>query len=236
MTHIPLTPDDTSQKQTHYGLMIHASHKQGVLRDITTVMAEWNANIVSIHLEADEPIKGRSEDVDVYIEYEGTHDHNGLASALSALPTVKHIVQHTSFNYIFGTRVIIVGAGAQVAHVALGAVNEADRHNIRGERISIDTIPIVGEEALAMTVDAVARLPRAAILVLAGALMGGAITRAVIRVQESGIPVIALNMAGSVVDHADLVVSDPIQAGVFAVMHVSTKAKFDISRVRGRRF
>lgn len=236
MTHTPLTPDDTSQKQTHYGLMIHASHKQGVLRDITTVMAEWNANIVSIHLEADEPIKGRSEDVDVYIEYEGTHDHNGLASALSALPTVKHIVQHTSFNYIFGTRVIIVGAGAQVAHVALGAVNEADRHNIRGERISIDTIPIVGEEALAMTVDAVARLPRAAILVLAGALMGGAITRAVIRVQESGIPVIALNMAGSVVDHADLVVSDPIQAGVFAVMHVSTKAKFDISRVRGRRF
>ena len=236
MTHTPLTPDDTSQKQTHYGLMIHASHKQGVLRDITTVMAEWNANIVSIHLEADEPIKGRSEDVDVYIEYEGTHDHNGLASALSALPTVKHIVQHTSFNYIFGTRVIIVGAGAQVAHVALGAVNEADRHNIRGERISIDTIPIVGEEALAMTVDAVTRLPRAAILVLAGALMGGAITRAVIRVQESGIPVIALNMAGSVVDHADLVVSDPIQAGVFAVMHVSTKAKFDISRVRGRRF
>jgi energy-converting hydrogenase B subunit Q len=236
MTHTSLTPDDTSQKQTHYGLMIHASHKQGVLRDITTVMAEWNANIVSIHLEADEPIKDRSEDVDVYIEYEGTHDHNGLASALSALPTVKHIVQHTSFNYIFGTRVIIVGAGAQVAHVALGAVNEADRHNIRGERISIDTIPIVGEEALAMTVDAVARLPRAAILVLAGALMGGAITRAVIRVQESGIPVIALNMAGSVVDHADLVVTDPIQAGVFAVMHVSTKAKFDISRVRGRRF
>jgi energy-converting hydrogenase B subunit Q len=236
MTDTSLTPDNTSQKQTHYGLMIHASHKQGVLRDITTVMAEWDANIVSIHLEADEPLTGRSEDVDVYIEYEGTHDHNGLASALSALPTVKHIVQHTSFNYIFGTRVIIVGAGAQVAHVALGAVNEADRHNIRGERISIDTIPIVGEEALAMTVDAVARLPRVAILVLAGSLMGGAITRAVIRVQEAGIPVIALNMAGSVVDHADLVVTDPIQAGVFAVMHVSTKAKFNVNRVRGRRF
>jgi len=236
MTHTSLTLDNASQKQTHYGLMIHASHKQGVLRDITTVMAKWNANIVSIHLEADEPIKGRSENVDVYIEYEGTHDHNGLVSALSVLPTVKHIVQHTSFSYIFGTRVIIVGAGAQVAHVALGAVNEADRHNIRGERISIDTIPIVGEEALAMTVDAVARLPRAEILVLAGSLMGGAITRAVIRVQESGIPVIALNMAGSVVDHADLVVTDPIQAGVFAVMHVSTKAKFDVRRVQGRRF
>jgi energy-converting hydrogenase B subunit Q len=236
MTHTSLTPDNTSNNQTHYGLMIHASHKQGVLRDITIVMAEWNANIVSIHLEADEPIKDRNENVDIYIEYEGTHDHDGLVAALSALPTVKHIVQHTSFNYIFGTRVIIVGAGAQVAHVALGAVNEADRHNIRGERISVDTIPIVGEEALAMTVDAVARLPRAAILVLAGSLMGGAITHAVIRLQKSGIPVIALNMAGSVVDHADLVVTDPIQAGVFAVMHVSTKARFDIARVRGMKF
>jgi len=236
MTHSPLIPDDTSQKQTHYGLMIHASHKQGVLRDITTVMAEWNANIVSIHLEADEPIKDRSENVDIYIEYEGSHDHNGLVAALSVLPTVKHIVQHASFNDIFGTRVIIVGAGAQVAQVALGAVNEADRHNIRGERISVDTIPIVGEEALAMTVDAVARLPRVAVLVLAGSLMGGAITRAVIRVQEAGIPVIALNMAGSVVDHADLIVTDPLQAGVFAVMHVSTRAQFNIARVRGRKF
>ena len=231
-----LTPNDTKQKQTHHGLMIHASHKQGVLRDITTVMAEWDANIISIHLDADEPKKDCSETVDIYIEYEGTRDHDELAAALLALSTVKHIVQHTSLNYIFGTRVIIVGAGAQVAHVALGAVNEADRHNIRGERISIDTIPIVGEEALAMTVEAVARLPRAAILVLAGSLMGGAITRSVIHVQKAGIPVIALNMAGSVVDYADLVVTDPIQAGVFAVMHVSKKAKFDISRVRGRRF
>jgi energy-converting hydrogenase B subunit Q len=43
-------------------------------------------------------------------------------------------------------------------------------------------------------------------------------------------------MAGSVPRHADLVVSDPIQAGVFAVMHVSGKAVFDIGRVRGQEF
>jgi energy-converting hydrogenase B subunit Q len=52
-------------------------------------------------------------------------------------------------------------------------------------------------------------------------------------VKAAGIPVIALNMAGSVADHADLVVTDPIQAGVFAVMHVSTIAVFDVNRVRG---
>ena len=56
------------------------------------------------------------------------------------------------------------------------------------------------------------------------------------RVRDAGIPVIALNMSCSVPDHADLVVTDPIQAGVFAVMHVSSKARFDIERVRGRRF
>jgi len=132
--------------------------------------------------------------------------------------------------------VIIIGGGAQVAQVAMGAVNEADRHNIRGERISVDTIPLVGEQTLALAVDAVARLPRASILVLAGSLMGGEVSRAVDRVRQAGIPVIALKMAGSVPQHADLVVTDPIQAGVFAVMHVSGKAVFDINRVRGREF
>ena len=50
---------------------------------------------------------------------------------------------------IFGKRVIIIGGGAQVGQVAVGAISEADRHNIRGERISVDTIPLVGEEPLA---------------------------------------------------------------------------------------
>jgi energy-converting hydrogenase B subunit Q len=66
--------------------------------------------------------------------------------------------------------------------------------------------------------------------------MGGEISTAVDRVREAGIPVIALKMAGSVPEHADLVVTDPIQAGVFAVMHVSKAAVFDIRRVKGREF
>jgi energy-converting hydrogenase B subunit Q len=118
----------------------------------------------------------------------------------------------------------------------LGAVSESDRHNIRGERISVDTIPLVGEENVAGAVRAVGRLPRAAVLVLAGALMGGDITEAVREVRGRGIIVISLNMAGSVPEAADLVVSDPVQAGVMAVMAIARTAKFDISRVRGHRF
>ena len=62
---------------------------------------------------------------------------------------------------VYGKRIIIMGGGAQVGQVAIGAVSEADRHNIRGEHISVDTIPLVGEQKLADAVRAVARLPRA---------------------------------------------------------------------------
>jgi energy-converting hydrogenase B subunit Q len=41
-------------------------------------------------------------------------------------------------------------------------------------------------------------------------------------------------MAGSAPKAADLVVSDPIQAGVMTVMAVAQTAKFDISRQKGR--
>jgi energy-converting hydrogenase B subunit Q len=51
-----------------------------------------------------------------------------------------------------------------------------------------------------------------------------------------GIPVIALNMVGSVSEAADLVVSDPVQAGTMAVKAVADTATFDLERQRGRRY
>ena len=80
------------------------------------------------------------------------------------------------------------------------------------------------------------RLPRVRLLVLAGALMGGEITEAVEQVRSQGLIVISLNMAGSVPDAADLVVSDPVQAGVMAVMAIADTAKFDILRQQKRRY
>ena len=77
---------------------------------------------------------------------------------------------HRSLGEIYGKRIIIIGGGAQVAQVAQGAITEADRHNIRGERISVDTIPLVGEHELAEAVSGVGRLPRIGALVLAGSL------------------------------------------------------------------
>jgi energy-converting hydrogenase B subunit Q len=149
---------------------------------------------------------------------------------------VRKVEVVETLQKIYGKRIIIMGGGAQVGQVAIGAVSEADRHNIRGEHISVDTIPLVGEQALADAVRAVARLPRAKALVLAGSLMGGEIEQAVREVRLEGLLVISLNMAGSVPEAADLVVSDPVQAGVMAVMAVAETAKFTMERLKRRVF
>jgi energy-converting hydrogenase B subunit Q len=159
-----------------------------------------------------------------------------LQSDLEKLEIVRQVQFVKTFQKIYGKRIIIVGGGAQVGQVAIGAISEADRHNIRGEHISVVTIPLVGEQPLADAVRAVARLPRARALVLAGALMGGEIEKAVREVRAQGLLVISLNMAGSVPEAADLVVTDPVQAGVMAVMAVAETAKFTIERLSRRIF
>jgi energy-converting hydrogenase B subunit Q len=174
-------------------------------------------------------------EVDVELEVIGL-EQDALAPLLQGVDVVLDVHPTRSMDRVFGKRIIVVGGGAQVAQVALGAVTEADRHNLRGEKISVDTIPLVGEDNLAAAVRAVADLPRARLLVLAGSIMGGEVTRAVLELRERGIPVIALNMVGSVTDAADLVVSDPVQAGTMAVMAIADTAQFDLARQRGRRY
>jgi len=66
--------------------------------------------------------------------------------------------------------------------------------------------------------------------------MGGTIETAVREVRAQGLLVISLNMAGSVPDAADLVVTDPVQAGVMAVMAVADTAKFNVQRLTRRVF
>ena len=72
-----------------------------------------------------------------------------MIRGLESLGIVEEVERAPSFQKVYGKRIIVVGGGAQVGQVVVGAVAEADRHNIRGERISVDTIPLVGEEDLA---------------------------------------------------------------------------------------
>lgn len=215
-----------------YALLAEVSDRPGMLSGLTRVLADHGANItyVDIH-DAGEPTS------DIYFEF--TLDEPTLELVLADMRRVdgvRSVEETPNFARIYGKRIIVMGGGAQVGFVAMGAIAEADRHNIRGERISVDTIPLVGEQELAAAVRATARLPRVKMLVLAGSLMGGAITEAVREVQSYGLRVISLNMAGSVPEAADLVVSDPVQAGVMAVMAVADTARFDLVRQLKRRY
>lgn len=213
------------------GVVVHAERGPGILHQITGVIARHDGDISSVDILSSHPPETR-----IYFEIELPSDNPALIQEILALPVVHKATVAKSMNKIYGKRVIIVGGGAQVGQVAIGAISEADRHNIRGERISVDTIPLVGEQPLADAVRAVANLPRARAVVLAGSLMGGAIVDAVVEVREQGLLVISLNMAGSVPDAADLVVTDPVQAGVMAVMAVADTAKFNVQRLTRRVF
>ena len=213
------------------GLMAETAPGPGVLHELTGVLARHRADIKLVEIVETLPDRSR-----IYFEAALDAPVEALSRDLEALPVVRSLAVVKTFQRIYGKRIIIMGGGAQVGQVALGAISEADRHNIRGEHISVDTIPLVGEQTLADAVRAVARLPRARVLVLAGALMGGAIEEAVRAIRAQGVTVISLNMAGSVPASADLVVTDPVQAGVMAVMAVAETASFSLERLSRRTF
>jgi energy-converting hydrogenase B subunit Q len=213
------------------GLLVHVTGGAGVLHQMTGVIAHHQGDIVSVEI-----LDNTMENARTYFEIAPAGPVDALVEDLRALAIVRRVELVKTLQTIYGKRIIIMGGGAQVGQVAIGAVSEADRHNIRGEHISIDTIPLVGEQQLADAVRAVARLPRAKALVLAGSLMGGDIEAAVREVRRGGLLVISLNMAGSVPEAADLVVSDPVQAGVMAVMAVADTAKFNVERLKRRVF
>ena len=213
-----------------HALLVTVEDRPGMLFRVAEAVAAGDGDIRYVDL------LHQPHETEIFFECELPGSIEPILSRLQAVAGVRSAIAAPSMAAIYGKRIIIMGGGAQVGQVALGAIAEADRHNIRGERISVDTIPLVGEQHLAAAVRAVVRLPRVKLLVLAGALMGGEITAAVEHVRQQGLIVISLNMAGSVPDAADLVVSDPVQAGVMAVMAVADTAKFDLMRQLKRRY
>ena len=213
------------------GVVVRAHSGPGVMHRLTGVIAEHLGNITMVEI-----IEEKGPETRIYFEIDLPGSTDALLEDLKKLEIVLSVSQVKTMEKVYGKRIIIMGGGAQVGQVAIGAISEADRHNIRGEHISVDTIPLVGEQQLADAVRACARLPRAKALVLAGSIMGGDIENAVREVRAQGLLVVSLNMAGSVPDAADLVVTDPVQAGVMTVMAIADTAKFSIDRLKVRVF
>jgi energy-converting hydrogenase B subunit Q len=230
-----MSPRRAAERPPTVAIRVIHEDRPGALPAILGVLAVAGGTVRTMSTVRRLQAEGGVPAVETEIEIEGLAD-DAVDATVADAPGVRERRPTRALDRIFGKRVIVIGGGAQVAQVALGAVSEADRHNLRGERISVDTIPLVGEKPLAEAVRAVTRLPRARALVLAGSLMGGEIEAAVRDVRAQGLLVISLNMAGSVPDAADLVVTDPIQAGVMAVMAVADTAKFTVDRLKRRVF
>ena len=213
------------------GILVRATSGLGVLHKLTGIIAQHQGNITLVEIIEESGVETR-----VYFEVDLPGSSADLIGELRSPDIVRDVQQVNTMQKVYGKRIIIMGGGAQVGQVAIGAISEADRHNIRGEHISVDTIPLVGEQQLAEAGRAGARLPRAKALVLAGSIMGGEIEAAVREVRAQGLLVVSLNMAGSVPEAADLVVTDPVQAGVMTVMAVAETAKFNVNRLKVRVF
>ncbi len=180
-----------------FGVTVRADSGPGILHQLTGVIARRRGDISTVEI-----IGQAGGEARIYFEIETPEPPEGLVEELRALPIVREVGLVKTLQVIYGKRVIIMGGGAQVGQVAIGAISEADRHNIRGEHISVDTIPLVGEQPLG----------------------------------AQGLLVVSLNMAGSVPAAADLVVTDPVQAGVMTVMATADTAKFSVDHLKRRLF
>jgi energy-converting hydrogenase B subunit Q len=215
-----------------YALEILSRDRKGLIADISQRVSSMGGDMwfVQSWIEHDDTSH-------LLIQVREDSPQEELISAISSVPSVSRVTVRPTYGSTYGKRVIVIGGGAQVASVASGAIAEADRHNIRGEGISVDTMAVIGEEKIASIVRAVGRLHRVGILVLAGAIMGGEITRAVRDLRHQyGIPVIALKMAGSVTKEVDLVVTDPLEAGVMAVMLISHIGQFNLLKIHRQEY
>src|SRR4026209_2471607 len=122
-----------------YSISVLATDRPGILFGLTKVLADRTAQITYVDLI---PHGERSE---VVLEFAMDHPLADVIAELELVDGVHNVTPTPLMSNIYGKRIIIIGGGAQVGQVALGAISEADRHNIRGEKISVDTIPIVGE-------------------------------------------------------------------------------------------
>ena len=136
-------------------VLLEGGDRKGLLHDMTAAILRHGGDIVLVEI-----IERGTRSV-VYWELDGVDDPAGLSRSFLEIDVIESLQRLPTMYQVWGKRIIVVGAGAQVGQaLAIGAIGEADRHNIRGEKISVDTIPIVGETNLANAVRAVARLPR----------------------------------------------------------------------------
>ncbi|MDQ3964937.1 MAG: DUF5612 domain-containing protein, partial [Actinomycetota bacterium] len=120
--------ETTGRDDRLLALIVRTPDEPGALHALTRVILEHRANITYVDIA-----ERRKGDSTIYFELEDVAAPHALIRDLGALPIVRVVEQAPPFARVYGKRIIVIGGGAQVGQVVVGAVAEADRHNIRGE-------------------------------------------------------------------------------------------------------
>ena len=204
------------------GLQIRTATGPGVLHQLTGVIAQQRGDISSVAIASQSAAEDR-----VYLEIDLPGRAEDLVAALEVLDVVR---------------------GVEVVDTLKHDLRQADHHHgrrragrpgrasARSPRPTATTSAASTSRWTPFRSSASSRWPTPCAPWRAcraparscwpGSLMGGDIEKAVREVRAQGLLVISLNMAGSVPEAADLVVTDPVQAGVMAVMAIAETAKF----------
>ena len=100
-----------------HAILVTVADRLGLLSALSKVLADNEANITYVDIRA----TGASSAI--YFEFsmpEGPLD--GLVAELGKVPGVQQVQETPSFAKIYGKRIIVMGGGAQVGLVAMGAI------------------------------------------------------------------------------------------------------------------
>src|SRR5262249_48175636 len=128
---------------TAYAVFLSAHDRPGLLHALTKAFADHNANITYVDIHGGDTTFEFTTDATTYPRVMADR-------ALGAGADKGHPAP--SFWRFCGRRILTRGGGPQVGQGARAPIPKPHRHNIRGERISVDTIPLVGEHELAAAV------------------------------------------------------------------------------------
>src|SRR5437762_12531374 len=96
--------------------------RTGVLFEMTGVIVRHGGYIHSVD------IIERGDRSTIFWELYGVDDEDALIADLEELEVVSSVQRVPSMLEVFGKRLIVIGGGAQLGQVALGALADADRH------------------------------------------------------------------------------------------------------------
>src|SRR4029453_6133702 len=116
-------------------MLVEGGDRKGLLHDMTGAILRHGGDIHAVE------IVERGQRSAVYWGLEGVEAAHRLRRDLQAIDVVARISQLPSMFQVYGKRIIVVGAGAQVGQVALGGIGECGGEYIRGERLSVGTVP-----------------------------------------------------------------------------------------------